>query len=131
MTYVSASGPEPIVDTVVVRRGIDPTATAYGPSFVGSRPRRRPGVHWVDVDGDVVAIDAEDGAVHTMSGATAIIWRLLDGRRYDELVDDLAAEHSLDIELVRTDVDTALGQLADGDLLAVPVDEMGDELGSR
>jgi hypothetical protein len=41
--------------------------------------RRRADVNWVEIDGDVVAVDPAADAIHVFQGAAAVVWQLLDG----------------------------------------------------
>jgi hypothetical protein len=43
------------------------------------RLRRRADVNWVEIDGDVVAVDPAADTIHVFSGAAAAVWQLLDG----------------------------------------------------
>jgi hypothetical protein len=80
-------------------------------------PQRHVDVHWVVVDGDVVAVDSRDGTVHTMCGATAVVWQLLDGSVLDGLDEEIAAACEMPVARVREDIGTAIRQLSDADLL--------------
>ena len=80
-------------------------------------PNRHPDVRWVVVDDDVVAVDSRDGSVHTMSGATAVVWQLLDGSVFDGLDEQIATACDVPVAQVRGDIGTALRQLSDVDLL--------------
>lgn len=55
------------------------------------RLRRRGHVNWIEVDGDVVAVDGVTGEVHILRGSVAVVWQLLDGEPLAGL-DDLVAE---------------------------------------
>jgi hypothetical protein len=52
---------------------------------------RRGHVNWINVDGDVVAVDGVTGEVHLLRGSVAVVWQLLDGAPLDGL-DKLVAE---------------------------------------
>lgn len=52
---------------------------------------RRGHVNWINVDGDVVAVDGVTGEVHLLRGSVALVWQLLDGAPLDGL-DELVAE---------------------------------------
>ena len=41
--------------------------------------RRRADVNWVEIDGDVVAVDPTADTIHVFRGAAAAVWQLLDG----------------------------------------------------
>ena len=41
--------------------------------------RRRADVNWVEINGDVVAVDPTADAIHVFRGAAAAVWQLLDG----------------------------------------------------
>jgi len=53
--------------------------------------RRRGHINWLEVDGDVVAVDGVTGEVHLLRGSVAVVWQLLDGEPLAGL-DELVAE---------------------------------------
>ncbi len=55
------------------------------------RLRRRGHINWLEVDGDVVAVDGVTGEVHLLRGSVAVLWQLLDGEALFGL-DELVAE---------------------------------------
>jgi hypothetical protein len=55
------------------------------------RLRRRGHINWLEVDGDVVAVDGVTGEVHLLRGSVAVVWQLLDGEPLGGL-DELVAE---------------------------------------
>ena len=58
------------------------------------RLRRRGHINWLEVDGDVVAVDGVTGEVHILRGSVAVVWQLLDGESLagvDEMVADAFA----------------------------------------
>lgn len=73
--------------------------------------RRHHQVHWVDVENDVVALDPRSGAVHVLEGATAVVWRQLDGATQADLVHRLTRLYEVPYGQVSTDVRTALDLL--------------------
>jgi hypothetical protein len=73
-------------------------------------------VNWVVVDGDVVAVDGLDGSVHTMTGATAVVWQLLDGEPLDGTAELVAEAFGIAVDQARVDIDTALEQILEADL---------------
>lgn len=56
------------------------------------RLRRRGHINWLEVDGDVVAVDGVTGEVHLLRGSVSVVWQLLDGEPLgglDEMVADV------------------------------------------
>lgn len=76
-------------------------------------PRRRAGVPWVVIDGDVVLVDAVSGEVHILGGAVAAVWQLLDGGPLSGLARLVADEFGLGEDAVAVDLDRSLSALAD------------------
>jgi len=69
------------------------------------RLRRRAGVCWVEIDGDVVAVDPAADTIHIFRGAAAAVWQLLDG-------EPLAGFEELLSELIGIGIDEATEGLA-------------------
>ena len=55
------------------------------------RLRRRGHINWLEIDGDVVAVDGVTGEVHLLRGSVAVVWQLLDGEVLTG-VDEMVAE---------------------------------------
>jgi len=72
-----------------------------------------------DIDEEIVVMRLDNGEFFSLSGTSADIWRLIDGRRdRDRLVAALASEFDADPSRIGADVDDFLKQLRDMDLLA-------------
>lgn len=52
---------------------------------------RRGHINWLEIDGDVVAVDGVTGEVHLLRGSVAVVWQLLDGEELTG-VDEMVAE---------------------------------------
>ena len=67
-------------------------------------PQRVPGVAWVAVDDEIVALDPA-GRAHVITSTGALLWPLLDGMTSaDELGADVADVFSIDPDVALTDV---------------------------
>ena len=82
-----------------------------------SRPRRRPEVNWIEIDGDVVATDPANGSVHVFRGAAAALWQLIDGEPLDGLEGLVAETFGLDADAVAQDLERALHLLSSADVI--------------
>jgi hypothetical protein len=74
---------------------------------------RRAGLHWVEADGEIVALD--DRSMHYLSAnpTGALIWQaLVEGTTRDELVEAVVAEFDVDQPTAGTDVDAFLAELS-------------------
>jgi len=74
-------------------------------------PSRRAGVHWVEVDGDVVVTDPDSRSVHVLRGAAAAVWQLIDGEPIDGLPELVAETFAIDIERAVEDFSAAVEML--------------------
>ncbi|MDQ3628142.1 MAG: PqqD family protein [Actinomycetota bacterium] len=69
-----------------------------------------PRVSWVEVDGEAVAYDAENDALHLLDPIASIIWGLIDGKTtLHQTSDDLAGAFGQDPHRILDDV-MALGE---------------------
>ncbi len=72
------------------------------PSFAPRIPRD---VAWVELDGEIVVLDATTSHVHVLSQTAALLFPLLDGHvTLGELADDVAAVFSVTAEQALADV---------------------------
>ena len=79
---------------------------------------RRDGLHWVESDGDLVALD--DFSLHYLSAnpAGAVLWQaLVEGTTREELVGRLLDEFDVEEGVAARDVDGFLDELTRLDLL--------------
>lgn len=68
-------------------------------------PRPRAGVIWVEIEGQVVAVDAEGERVHRLSEEAALLWQCIDGATtLEQLSADVADAFSLPRDRSRADV---------------------------
>lgn len=89
----------------------------HGPA-AAARPRRRPQIAWVQLDGEAVLYDEESGDVHVLNPTGAIVWECLDGSiTVAEVVGDLEAAYGDTTGTIRRDVMQLVTTLADAGLL--------------
>lgn len=63
------------------------------------------GVAWIEVEGDIVALDPDSVEVHLISGTGALIWHRIDGAdTIDAIVSDLADRFAAPRETINRDV---------------------------
>lgn len=74
---------------------------------------RRDGLHWVEADGEIVALDDRSMQYLGANPVGALIWRaLVEGTTRDELVARVVSEFDVDEPTARTDVDAFLAQMS-------------------
>lgn len=74
---------------------------------------RRDGLHWVEADGEIVALDDRSMQYLSANPVGAILWRaLVDGTTRDELVGRVLAEFEVDDATAGRDVDAFLAELS-------------------
>lgn len=77
-------------------------------------------VAWVEVDGEIVAIEPEHEEVHHLDPAASLLWRALDSEvTLDELAADVADVFNIRFEQARADVLTFANRLLDAGLASV------------
>ncbi|HKH18662.1 MAG TPA: PqqD family protein [Solirubrobacteraceae bacterium] len=75
-------------------------------------------VHWQDLDGEVVALEARQSAYLAANPAGSLLWRaLVDGSTRDELARGLVDEFGIDHDRALADTDVFLEQLTAWGLL--------------
>jgi len=73
---------------------------------------------WVEVEDEVIALDAERSVYLGTNSAATLLWKaLVDGTTRDELVAALVAEYDIEPAAAVTDVDAFIAQLAAQGLL--------------
>jgi Coenzyme PQQ synthesis protein D (PqqD) len=73
---------------------------------------RLEGLHWVEADGEVVALDDRSMQYLSANPVGALIWRALaDGTTRDELVRRVVAAFEVEETTAAADVDTFLAEL--------------------
>jgi coenzyme PQQ synthesis protein D (PqqD) len=76
-------------------------------------------LHWREIDGEVIALEARGSTYLAANGAGTVLWRtLVGGATRDQLIDELVATYDIDRGRAAADVDVFLRQLADQGLLA-------------
>ena len=80
---------------------------------------RQADVHWREIDGEIIALEARGSRYLAANGAGAVLWRaLLDGTTRDGLADELVRRYGIDRERAVADADRFLDTLVEMDLLA-------------
>jgi Coenzyme PQQ synthesis protein D (PqqD) len=79
---------------------------------------RPDGVHWREIDQEVVAVDVESSTYLSTNGSGAVLWmELVKGTTRDALVERLAQAYLLDAGRASKDVDSFLSELRGQGLL--------------
>jgi coenzyme PQQ synthesis protein D (PqqD) len=79
---------------------------------------RREGVTWLEVDGEVVALDAESSKYLSANASGAVLWQALaKGATRDELAEALTSTFGIDEATARGDVDAFVAELEARQLL--------------
>jgi hypothetical protein len=74
---------------------------------------RRDGLHWVEADGEIVALDDRSMQYLGANPVGALIWReLVDGTTRDALIARVVGEFEVDESTAGTDVDAFLAQMS-------------------
>jgi hypothetical protein len=75
-------------------------------------------VHWREIDGEVIALEARGSTYVAANGAGTLLWRALAaGTTREALVDGLIAAYGIDRARADADTETFLAQLDDQGLL--------------
>ena len=75
-------------------------------------------LHWREIDGEVIALEARGSTYVAANGAGTLLWRaLVDGTTREQLVDELVAAYGIDRERAAADAERFLAQLAEQGLL--------------
>jgi adenylyl-sulfate kinase len=94
-------------------------------SFV---PLRAMSIVEAEIDGEVVLLDTESGALHVLNPVAAAVWGELDGvRDVRAIVTELSEEAGEDVTRVRADVTSFLERLAGTGLLSGVTPAIGKE----
>jgi hypothetical protein len=76
-------------------------------------------VHWREIDGEIIALEAGGSKYVAANGSGTLLWRALAaGTTRDELVDELVQAYEIDRARAEADTDTFLAQLREQGLLA-------------
>jgi|tagenome__1003787_1003787.scaffolds.fasta_scaffold20948817_3 hypothetical protein len=75
-------------------------------------------VHWREIDGEVIALEARGSTYVAANGAGTVLWRaLVAGTTRQALVDELVAAYGIDRERAAADTEHFLSQLDDQGLI--------------
>jgi hypothetical protein len=75
-------------------------------------------LHWREIDGEVIALEARGSTYLATNPAGAVLWQaLVDGATRDGLADALVAAYGIDRGRALADVDAYLAELAAQGLL--------------
>ena len=76
-------------------------------------------VHWREIDGEIIALEANGSKYVAANGSGTLLWRALAaGTTRDALVDELVQAYEIDRARAEADTDTFLAQLREQGLLA-------------
>jgi hypothetical protein len=76
-------------------------------------------LHWREIDGEVIALEARGSTYVAANGAGTLLWRALAaGTTRDALVDELVDAYGIDRERAAADADRFLADLTAQGLLA-------------
>jgi hypothetical protein len=81
---------------------------------------RQADLHWREIDGEVIALEAQRSTYVAANGSGTVLWRALAGGATREaLADELVRQYGIDGERAAADVDAFVAQLrAQGLLVA-------------
>jgi hypothetical protein len=76
-------------------------------------------LHWREIDGEIIALEARGSQYVAANGAGTVLWRaLVTGATRDGLADELVGQYGIDRERAVGDVDCFVDALAQQGLLA-------------
>jgi Coenzyme PQQ synthesis protein D (PqqD) len=76
-------------------------------------------LHWREIDGEIVALEARSSCYVAANGAGAVLWRaLVAGSTRERLADELVTAFGIDRERAAADADRFVAELAAQGLLA-------------
>jgi len=76
-------------------------------------------LHWREIDGEVIALEARGSTYLAANGAGTVLWRaLVGGSTRDELADELVRTYGIDRERAAADADAFVETLVAQGLLA-------------
>jgi hypothetical protein len=74
---------------------------------------RRDGLHWVEADGEIVALDDQSLQYLSANAAGAVLWRsLIEGATRDALLARILEEFDVEEDVAARDLDGFLTELA-------------------
>jgi Coenzyme PQQ synthesis protein D (PqqD) len=75
-------------------------------------------LHWREIDGEVIALEARQSTYVATNGAGTLLWRaLVDGATRDGLADELVREFGIPRDRALADTDRFLAELDEQGLL--------------
>jgi hypothetical protein len=76
-------------------------------------------LHWREIDGEVIALEARGSTYLAANGAGTVLWRaLVDGSTREGLADELVRAYGIDRERAAADADRFVDALVEQGLLA-------------
>jgi hypothetical protein len=76
-------------------------------------------LHWREIDGEIIALEARGSRYVATNGAGALLWRaLLSGTTQDGLAEELVRVYGIDRERALADTGRFVDELAEQGLLA-------------
>ena len=76
-------------------------------------------LHWREIDGEVIALEARGSTYVAANGAGTLLWRALaEGTTPEALADELVRVYGIDRARAAEDIEHFLAQLTDQGLLA-------------
>ena len=79
---------------------------------------RSDALDWLDVDGEIVILDANKSVYMSINHSGADLWRLLEkGATISDLAQSLVATYAIDADRAAHDVEQFLGVLREHDLI--------------
>jgi hypothetical protein len=80
---------------------------------------REDGLHWQEIDDEIVALDGQESVYLAVRGSGTVLWRLLaESTTRDGLVHGLVEKYGIDSPRAAADVDAFLATLNERGLLA-------------
>ena len=74
---------------------------------------RRDGLHWIEADGEIVALDDRSLQYVSANPAGAVVWQaLVEGATRDELLARILEQYEVEEGVAARDLDGFLGELA-------------------
>jgi hypothetical protein len=78
-------------------------------------------LHWREIDGEIIALEARGSTYVAANGPGALLWRALAaGTTREALVDELLRAYDVDRERAAADTDRFLAQLDEQGLISRP-----------
>lgn len=76
-------------------------------------------LHWREIDGEVIALEARASIYVAANGSGSVLWRALkEGATRDGLADELVREYGIDRDRATVDADAFIAELTEHGLLS-------------